>query len=84
MKIYGFVEAGFRKTWGNEGSAAAIVTNSSPKNFMVGGLNTYFDVNPSPEWRGLMEVRFTTAPNGNLANYGGLGGYVRANVDSAI
>lgn len=77
LKIYGFMEAGFRKAWGDKNSPAAIYSNAIPKDFMVGGLNTYFDVNPSPEWRGLMEVRFTTAPNGKIENFGGLAGQFR-------
>ncbi len=74
LKIYGFMEAGFHKTWTDPTSPAATYVNSIPKNFMIGGFNTYFDVTPSPDWRGLLEVRFTTAPNGEIANLGGLAG----------
>jgi hypothetical protein len=31
---------------------------------VVGNINLYMDIAPSPQWRGLVELRFTTFPNG--------------------
>ncbi len=41
---------------------------------MIGNLNLYFDAQPIKDWRALVEIRFTNAPQGLVTNYGGLAG----------
>lgn len=62
LRFYGFMEAGLQKTWG--GLYDTGVAQSDASNFVLGAVNLYMDAEPVPEWRSLIEVRFTTLPHG--------------------
>ncbi len=74
FKVYGFMDMGLQKTWVDEKSLIAGTFDANALTFAVGNINLYFDFNPDPDWRGLAEIRFTSAPLGNMENYGGLAG----------
>jgi hypothetical protein len=79
LKIYGFADVGFQYVQIDKGALLANVYDVNDPDFILGNLNLYFDAQPVEHWRGLMEVRFTNAPQGKITNFGGLGGkFVRA------
>ena len=63
LRFYGFMEAGLQKTWGSLFDTG--VSQSDASNFVLGNVNLYMDAEPVPEWRSLIEVRFTTLPHGS-------------------
>lgn len=62
LRFYGFMEAGLQKSWGSLFDTG--VSQSDASNFVLGNVNLYMDAEPVPEWRSLVEVRFTTLPHG--------------------
>lgn len=62
LRFYGFMEAGLQKSWGSLFDTG--VSQSDASNFVLGNVNLYMDAEPVPEWRSLIEVRFTTLPHG--------------------
>lgn len=75
LRIYGFFDVGVQRVWIDETSPLAGVFNSAnATSFVVGNINTYLDLQPHPDWRGLVELRFTSAPHGEITNFGGLYG----------
>lgn len=74
LKVYGFADVGFQYVQINKGSLLANNYDVNDPDFVLGNLNLYFDAQPVEHWRGLMEVRFTNAPQGKITNFGGLGG----------
>jgi hypothetical protein len=74
LKIYGFMDMGIQHVWINPNSSLSHVFQVNDTSFMVGNLNLYFDAQPIKYFRGLLELRFTNAPLGDIANYGGLAG----------
>jgi hypothetical protein len=74
LKIYGFADVGFQYVQINKGSLLANNYDVNDPDFVLGNINLYFDAQPVEHWRGLMEVRFTNAPQGKITNFGGLGG----------
>jgi hypothetical protein len=75
VRIYGFMDMGLQRAWIPESSpVSAVVNSSNATSFVVGNLNVYLDAQPIPGWRGLLEVRFTNAPHGEVTNYGGFAG----------
>lgn len=74
LKIYGFADMGFQYVQINKGAVLANVYDVNEPDFVLGNLNLYFDAQPIEHWRGLVEVRFTNAPQGKITNFGGLGG----------
>jgi hypothetical protein len=74
LKIYGFADMGFQYVQINKQGLLANVYDVNHPDFILGNLNLYFDAQPTPHWRGLVEVRFTNAPQGKITNFGGLGG----------
>jgi len=62
IRFYGFMDAGFQRAWG--GFFKTGLSQSDALNFVIGNINLYMDIVPSPHWRGLVELRFTTFPNG--------------------
>jgi hypothetical protein len=74
LRIYGFADAGFQYVQINKQSLLANVYDVNHPDFILGNLNLYFDAQPVENWRGLIEVRFTNAPQGKITNFGGLGG----------
>lgn len=75
LRIYGFMDMGFQRAWvPADKPVAAALNSANALSFVVGNLNVYLDAQPVPGWRGLLEVRFTNAPHGEVANYGGFAG----------
>jgi hypothetical protein len=63
IRFYGFMDMGLQRVWGKIFDTG--LGQSDALNFVLGNVNLYMDVTPSPDWRGLVEVRFTTFPNGS-------------------
>jgi hypothetical protein len=75
FKLYGFTDVGLNRIWINEKSYLANNLNAAnATSFVIGNLNVYFDAQPVKSWRSLVEIRFTNAPHGEIATYGGLAG----------
>lgn len=74
LKIYGFADMGFQYVHINKQGLLANVYDVNEPDFVLGNVNLYFDAQPVENWRGLVEVRFTNAPQGKITNFGGLGG----------
>jgi hypothetical protein len=62
LRIYGFVDTGAQWLGVAEGPNKAFIA-SAPA-FVMGNIHLYFDANPSPSWRALVEMRYGLAPNG--------------------
>ena len=63
IKIYGFLDFGLRKTFGAKDPLFAGLIHR-PLTFVLGNVNLYFDAQPMPDWRALVEARLTTYPHG--------------------
>ena len=74
LKIYGFADMGFQYVQIDKRGLLANVYDVNEPDFVLGNLNLYFDAQPVEHWRGLVEVRFTNAPQGKMTGFGGLGG----------
>ncbi len=74
LKIYGFADVGAQHHWIDDSSLVANVLDTRGPSFVIGNLNLYFDAQPIKDWRALVEIRFTNAPQGLVTNYGGLAG----------
>ena len=74
LKIYGFMDMGAQHVWGNPASPITHAYQLNSTSFMVGNINLYFDAQPIKYFRGLLELRFTNAPLGDITNYGGIAG----------
>jgi hypothetical protein len=74
LKVYGFADVGFQYVQIDKRGLLANVYDVNEPDFVLGNLNLYFDAQPIEHWRGLMEVRFTNAPQGKITGFGGLGG----------
>jgi outer membrane biosynthesis protein TonB len=74
LKIYGFTDMGVQRQWAKDASLLAHVFQTNSTSFVIGNVNVYFDAQPIQGWRGLVEVRFTNAPLGDVESYGGLTG----------
>src|SRR5882724_6357153 len=74
LKIYGFADIGFQYVQINKQGLLANVYDVNDPDFVLGNLNLYFDAQPVENWRALVELRFTNAPQGKITNFGGLGG----------
>ena len=74
LRIYGFTDMGVQHIWVNENSLLTRLFQVNNTSFVVGNVNLYFDAQPFKHFRGLTELRFTNAPLGDIANYGGLAG----------
>jgi len=75
IKVYGFMDVGVQRVFVSEDRAlAAILNSANATSFVIGNLTTYLDVQPMPGWRGLLEVRFTNAPHGEVNSFGGIAG----------
>jgi hypothetical protein len=81
FKVYGFMDMGAQRIWVKDSSLIGALFDGK-FTFVTGNINLYFDFNPHPDWRALTEVRFTSAPQGDVQNYGGLGGtFQRTNTE---
>src|ERR1019366_1661877 len=75
FKIYGFTDVGVERVWLDPTTPTANFLNSSnATSFVIGNLDFYFDAKPVKDWRSLVEIRFTNAPQGLVTGLGGLGG----------
>lgn len=74
LKIYGFMDMGLQRVWVKEESIVSGYFEANAWTFAMGNVDFYFDANPHPDWRGLAEIRFTNAPRGRIANFGGIAG----------
>jgi hypothetical protein len=74
LKIYGFADMGFQYVQINKQGLLANVYDVNSPDFILGNVNLYFDAQPVDNWRGLVEVRFTNAPQGKITNFGGAAG----------
>jgi hypothetical protein len=74
LRIYGFMDMGVQHSWVKRASLLAHVFQVNNTSFVVGNVNLYFDAQPIKHFRGLAELRFTNAPLGDIATYGGLAG----------
>jgi hypothetical protein len=74
LKIYGFADVGAQHHWIDDSSLVANLLDTRGPSFVIGNLNLYFDAQPIKDWRALVEIRFTNAPQGLVTNYGGLAG----------
>jgi hypothetical protein len=74
LRIYGFADMGVQHQWVNEASLIARLFPTNSTSFVIGNVNLYFDAQPIEDWRSLIEVRFTNAPLGDTATYGGIAG----------
>lgn len=83
LKLYGFADMGFQYVQIDKSSILANVYDVNNPDFILGNVNLYFDAQPVDNWRALVEVRFTNAPQGKITNFGGLGGqFTRASTAS--
>lgn len=73
-RIYGFMDMGAQYYAADKSSLVGSVFDTNALTFVTGNIDLYFDFNPIEDWRALAEIRFTNAPLGNVANYGGLAG----------
>jgi hypothetical protein len=74
LRIYGFTDFGAQRIAVKRESLTAHALESNATSFVIGNLNLYFDAQPVENWRSLIEVRFTNAPQGLINNYGGIAG----------
>lgn len=74
LKIYGFADMGVQHQWAKQSSLLAHVFDTNSTSFVIGNVNLYFDAQPVHGWRGMVEVRFTNAPQGDTITYGGITG----------
>jgi hypothetical protein len=74
FRIYGFADMGVQRQWVGESTLIARVFPTNSTSFVIGNVNLYFDAQPIEDWRSLIEVRFTNAPLGDTASYGGIAG----------
>ena len=74
LKIYGFMDVGVQHVWINPDSFITHVFPVNNTSFVVGNINLYFDAQPVKYFRGLLELRFTNSPFGEISNFGGLAG----------
>ncbi len=75
FKLYGFTDVGLNRIWIDPSSQVSTYLNSSnATSFVVGNLDLYLDAQPIKNWRSLVEIRFTSAPHGEVVSLGGVGG----------
>lgn len=70
LRVYGFMDFGLDKLFGDKNSGAAVVRPTTANTFVFGNLNLYFDANPVEHLRCLAEIRFTLAPHGEETQLG--------------
>jgi len=83
LKIYGFADMGIQHQWVKKSSPVANVFPTNSTSFVVGNINLYFDAQPFEHWRGLVELRFTNAPQGDPMTFGGIAGTFRRRDNSS-
>jgi len=63
FKIYGFLDFGLKKSFPSKDQFFNALVERK-LTFLIGNINLYFDAQPTPSWRGLVEARLTTYPHG--------------------
>jgi hypothetical protein len=63
FKIYGFLDFGLKKAFPSKDEFFAALIERK-LTFVLGNINLYFDAQPMPNWRGLVEARLTNYPHG--------------------
>lgn len=64
ISIYGYLDVGFQRLFAPARNPIRNLVGTDEGTFLLGNVNFYFDVTPSPDWRSLTEVRFTNLPHG--------------------
>jgi hypothetical protein len=64
IRLYGFSEMGFRKSWVQDDRSYFKNISEDAATFLLGSTNLYLEAQPHPKLRSLTEVRFTLYPNG--------------------
>jgi hypothetical protein len=65
LRIYGFMDFGWQVFAPGPRAATRAVYGSEANSFVFGNANLYFDARPLPEWRAMLELRFTNLPHGS-------------------
>lgn len=73
ISIYGYIDIGYQHIFAPKANNVRNLVGSDKGSFLLGNVNFYFDVTPSPDWRSLTEIRFTNLPHGQ-ETIGGPGG----------
>ncbi|MCG5055647.1 MAG: hypothetical protein KA712_22040 [Myxococcales bacterium] len=71
ISVYGFMDMGLQRYLSPDPLVKGLV-GSSETTFISGNNNLYFDARPRPQWRALLETRFSLHPHGNVT-VGGIG-----------
>jgi hypothetical protein len=64
ISIYGYIDIGYQRIFAPKSNNVRNLVGSDKGSFLLGNVNIYFDVQPSPDWRSLTEIRFTNLPHG--------------------
>jgi hypothetical protein len=73
FQFYGYTDLGLDGSW-SHGPVGKLVTPANTVSFAVGNIDLYMDAQPLQDWRSLVEIRFSNAPQGSVTNYGGIAG----------
>jgi hypothetical protein len=65
LQVYGFMDTGL-SWWFVADEDISHALPSTAATFLTGNTNLYFDARPTPNWRGLIETRFTLFPHGHF------------------
>src|SRR5262249_10646159 len=82
ISIYGYLDIGFQRLFAPHSNPIRNLVITDESSFLVGNVNFYFDVSPSPDWPSLTEVRFPTLPHGQETQLAARGGQSYERVDS--
>jgi hypothetical protein len=67
--ISGFVDFGFNRFFTSDESQLNFLFPTRAATFVLGNINLFFDANPAPGWRSLVEIRFTNLPHGEEISF---------------
>lgn len=69
LEISGFFDVGFNRFYTSDESQLNFLFPTRAATFVLGNINLFFDANPSPGWRSLVEIRFTNLPHGEEISF---------------
>jgi hypothetical protein len=69
LLISGFVDFGFNRFFTSDESQLNFLFPTRAATFVLGNINLFFDANPAPGWRALVEIRFTNLPHGEEISF---------------
>jgi hypothetical protein len=69
LTISGFVDFGFNRFFTSDESQLNFLFPTRAATFVLGNINLFFDANPAPGWRSLVEIRFTNLPHGEEISF---------------